>query len=84
MALELTPEKTRIGWIGTGVMGSSMCGHLMKAGYRESPMNNRTVAKAQLLWSTRAPLRRLPACRRRGVRRRFRDRRLPYPEMCAE
>ncbi len=26
-------SKLRIGWIGTGVMGKSMCGHLMKAGY---------------------------------------------------
>ena len=34
MTLEFTPEKTRIGWIGTGVMGSSMCGHLVAAGYR--------------------------------------------------
>ena len=24
---------TRIGWIGTGVMGSSMCGHLLSGGY---------------------------------------------------
>ena len=23
----------RIGWIGTGVMGSSMCGHLVDAGH---------------------------------------------------
>lgn len=27
------PGKTRIGWIGTGVMGRSMCGHLMTKGY---------------------------------------------------
>lgn len=27
------PGKTKIGWIGTGVMGRSMCGHLIKAGY---------------------------------------------------
>ncbi len=33
MALEIAPGKTRIGWIGTGVMGSSMVGHLMTAGY---------------------------------------------------
>ena len=26
-------ETTRIGWIGTGVMGASMCGHLLDAGY---------------------------------------------------
>ncbi len=34
MPLELAAGKTRIGWIGTGVMGSSMCGHLMQAGYQ--------------------------------------------------
>jgi 3-hydroxyisobutyrate dehydrogenase len=45
MGLELTPEKTRIGWIGTGVMGSSMCGHLMAAGY-PATVYNRTSAKA--------------------------------------
>jgi 3-hydroxyisobutyrate dehydrogenase len=28
-----TPEATRLGWIGTGVMGASMAGHLMAAGY---------------------------------------------------
>ena len=28
-----SPETTRIGWIGTGVMGISMCGHLLEAGY---------------------------------------------------
>ena len=39
MALEFTPEKTRIGWIGTGVMGSSMCGHLVAAGYRATVFN---------------------------------------------
>jgi 3-hydroxyisobutyrate dehydrogenase len=26
-------NSTRIGWIGTGVMGLSMCGHLLEAGY---------------------------------------------------
>jgi 3-hydroxyisobutyrate dehydrogenase len=29
----LTPENTIIGFVGTGVMGNSMAGHLMKAGY---------------------------------------------------
>ena len=28
------PETTRLGWIGTGVMGRSMCSHLLKAGFR--------------------------------------------------
>lgn len=41
-------DTLRIGWIGTGVMGASMCGHLMDAGY---PMTvyTRTKAKAQPL-----------------------------------
>ncbi len=29
-----TPSTTRIGWIGTGVMGVPMCQHLLHAGYR--------------------------------------------------
>lgn len=41
-------EGTRIGWIGTGVMGSSMCMHLLKAGYEVS-VYNRTKKKASLL-----------------------------------
>src|SRR6185295_3064309 len=39
---------TRIGWIGTGVMGSSMCGHILTAGYRVS-LCSRTKSKAQPL-----------------------------------
>lgn len=41
----VAPGKTRVGWIGTGVMGRSMCGHLMDAGY-EATVFNRTPAKA--------------------------------------
>ncbi len=41
-------DKPRIGWIGTGVMGSSMAGHLLDAGYTVSVFN-RTVAKTQAL-----------------------------------
>lgn len=37
-----------IGWIGTGVMGSSMCGHILDAGYRVS-VYNRTRYKAKNL-----------------------------------
>ncbi|WP_153558531.1 NAD(P)-dependent oxidoreductase [Roseimaritima sediminicola] len=44
----VTPEKTRIGWIGTGVMGASMCGHLLAAGYRVT-LHTRTREKAQSL-----------------------------------
>ena len=35
----VNPESTRIGWIGTGVMGRSMCSHLLKAGYKMSVYN---------------------------------------------
>ena len=45
---EIVPGKTRIGWIGTGVMGSSMCGHLIKAGF-SATVYSRTKAKAQEL-----------------------------------
>ncbi|KAL1210674.1 putative 3-hydroxyisobutyrate dehydrogenase-like 1 [Cardamine amara subsp. amara] len=44
----ITPSNTRIGWIGTGVMGRSMCGHLIKAGYTVT-IFNRTISKAQTL-----------------------------------
>lgn len=37
--------KARIGWIGTGVMGLSMCGHVMARGYSVSVFN-RTKEKA--------------------------------------
>ncbi|MCE5267496.1 MAG: NAD(P)-dependent oxidoreductase [Planctomycetaceae bacterium] len=42
------PGKTRIGWIGTGVMGGSMCGHLMRAGFAATVFN-RTRGKAETL-----------------------------------
>ncbi len=35
----ITPETTRIGWIGTGVMGYSMCSHLLAAGYKMAVYN---------------------------------------------
>jgi 3-hydroxyisobutyrate dehydrogenase len=42
------PGKTRIGWIGTGVMGSSMCGHLLAKGYSLA-VYNRSQEKARPL-----------------------------------
>jgi 3-hydroxyisobutyrate dehydrogenase len=39
---------TRIGWIGTGIMGASMCGHLMAKGF-PTTVCNRTKAKAEPL-----------------------------------
>jgi 3-hydroxyisobutyrate dehydrogenase len=46
--LTITPGKTRIGWIGTGVMGSSMVGHLMNAGF-EATVHNRSRSRAEPL-----------------------------------
>ena len=40
--------KTEIGWIGTGVMGSSMCGHLINAGFAAT-VYSRTKQKAEAL-----------------------------------
>ncbi len=42
------PHQTRLGWIGTGVMGSSMCGHLLAAGF-EATVFNRTPERARPL-----------------------------------
>jgi 3-hydroxyisobutyrate dehydrogenase len=42
------PGKTRIGWIGTGVMGTSMCGHLLRAGFAATVFN-RSRSKAEPL-----------------------------------
>ena len=44
----VSPSTTRLGWIGTGVMGLSMCGHLLGKGYRVT-VHNRTKTKAQPL-----------------------------------
>ena len=46
--LQITPGKTRLGWIGTGVMGVSMCGHLLARGFTAT-VYNRTRSKAQPL-----------------------------------
>ena len=42
------PAATKIGWIGAGVMGSSMCGHLLTAGFHVT-VHSRTRSKAQPL-----------------------------------
>ena len=44
MAREFKPGSTKVGWIGTGVMGTSMCGHLMAAGF-EATVYNRSASK---------------------------------------
>jgi 3-hydroxyisobutyrate dehydrogenase len=43
-----TPGKTRIGWIGTGVMGRWMCEHAIKKGFTAT-VYNRSKDKAQPL-----------------------------------
>jgi 3-hydroxyisobutyrate dehydrogenase len=43
-----TPATTRLGWIGTGVMGVSMAGHLLDAGYPVT-LFTRTRARAEPL-----------------------------------
>ena len=43
-----TTTSVRIGWIGTGVMGQSMCGHLLAAGH-PTTVYSRTRAKAEQL-----------------------------------
>ncbi|MBM4068768.1 MAG: NAD(P)-dependent oxidoreductase [Planctomycetes bacterium] len=42
------PGKTRVGWIGTGVMGRWMCQHLMDKGYKAT-VYNRSKDKAKPL-----------------------------------
>ena len=49
MPLEIVaPGKTRLGWIGTGVMGRSMCGHLLDRGFAVTVFS-RTKSKADSL-----------------------------------
>jgi len=42
------PGKTRVGWMGTGVMGKSMCGHVISKGYQVT-VYNRTKDRAREL-----------------------------------
>ena len=48
MATTIDPKSTKIGWVGTGVMGRWMCQHIMDLGY-SAMVYNRTQAKAQPL-----------------------------------
>ena len=54
-----TPGKTRIGWIGTGVMGRWMCEHAMKKGF-SATVYNRSADKAQPLVDQGAKLAKTP------------------------
>jgi len=46
--MKVRPSKTKIGWIGTGVMGSSMCQHIINKGYKTF-VYNRSKKKAKKL-----------------------------------
>jgi 3-hydroxyisobutyrate dehydrogenase len=45
---QIKPGETKVGWIGTGVMGLSMAGHLLKAGFPVTAYS-RTKSKAEPL-----------------------------------
>jgi 3-hydroxyisobutyrate dehydrogenase len=45
---KIAPGSTKLGWIGTGVMGQSMCSHLMAKGFSMT-VYNRSKSKAQPL-----------------------------------
>jgi 3-hydroxyisobutyrate dehydrogenase len=47
---QIKPGETKVGWIGTGVMGLSMAGHLLKAGFPVTAYS-RTKARAEPLLS---------------------------------
>src|SRR4051794_36333891 len=44
----VVPGKTRLGWIGTGVMGANMSGHLLDKGF-DVTVYNRTRKRAEPL-----------------------------------
>ncbi len=44
-----SPASTHVGWIGTGVMGSSMCGHVLAAGYGVTVYSRTKERAASLL-----------------------------------
>jgi 3-hydroxyisobutyrate dehydrogenase len=46
--MKVLPSKTKIGWIGTGVMGSYMCQHIIDKGYK-TVVYNRSKKKAKKL-----------------------------------
>ena len=75
----MDPEKDVLGFIGIGVMGSSMAGHLLKAGYRLR-VHTRTKDKARTLIEAGAdwdesPERLAPAVQRDSHHGRLSERR---------
>ena len=64
--MSFSDTSTRIGWIGTGVMGSSMCGHLIDAGY-PTTVYSRTRERAQPLLDKGAEWADTPGLAARGA-----------------
>lgn len=58
--MSTSPDNTRIGWIGTGVMGLSMCGHVLDAGY-SATVHSRTRTRAEPLLAKGAAWAETPA-----------------------
>ncbi len=58
--MTVSPETTAVGWIGTGVMGASMCGHVLDAGYRVT-VHSRTKERADALLDRGAAWAKSPA-----------------------
>ncbi|XP_056698196.1 probable 3-hydroxyisobutyrate dehydrogenase-like 1, mitochondrial [Spinacia oleracea] len=56
----ISPSTTKVGWIGTGVIGRSMCAHILEAGYKLTVFND-TISKAQPLLDQGAHLATSPA-----------------------
>ncbi len=52
--------RPRVGWIGTGIMGTPMCGHLIRSGY-DVCVHNRTKEKARVLMAQGAEWAESPA-----------------------
>lgn len=48
MTSEIIKQSLKVGWIGTGVMGFSMCKHIINAGHQVS-VYNRTISKTDKL-----------------------------------
>ena len=46
---ETSPEHGSIGWIGTGIMGAPMCGHILRAGHRVFVFNRTRERAGELL-----------------------------------
>jgi 3-hydroxyisobutyrate dehydrogenase len=47
--MNISPAHTRVGWIGTGIMGRSMCGHLLNKGWRVTVFTRSKQKAADLL-----------------------------------